>query len=232
MRYFYIYTTGLHAAYSKQPKSNGMYSIFGNKISKLIVSNGFCSDTTLVNIFIEHDSLRAAFTMPLEHCPDELAYFKDTSTGNIISWQWQFGNSSNSNLQNPPPQMYPAINTNQSLPVQLIVQNDKAWYDTITQYLKLVTNCYIAVPKAFTPNNDGLNDHLYPLNAYRTTRLEFSIFNRNGQLVFRANDWTNKWDGSFKNMPQPIGTYTWHLQYTSTETGKTIFQKGTLVLIR
>ncbi len=209
-----------------------LYSSFGNKKTQLIVSNGFCSDTTVVNFFLEHDSLKAAFTMPAEHCPDELAYFTDISTGNINSWHWQFGNGITSNLKIPPPQMYAAINTNQLLPVQLIVQNDKACYDTATQYLKLVSNCFVAVPKAFTPNNDGLNDYLYPLNAYRTTELEFTIFSRNGEVLFTTKDWTNKWDGSFKNQPQPAGAYTWQLKYTSTETGKTIFQKGTSVLVR
>lgn len=209
-----------------------VYNSFGNKKTQLIVSNGFCSDTAMVIFFLEHDSLKAAFTMPSEHCPDELAYFTDISTGNINNWNWQFGNGSTSNLQNPLPQMYAAINTNQLLPVQLIIQNDKACYDTAIQFLKLVSNCFVAVPKAFTPNNDGLNDYLYPLNAFRTTKLEFTIFNRNGELLFSTKDWTNKWDGSFKNQPQPTGTYTWQLQYTSTETGKTIFQKGTSVLIR
>jgi gliding motility-associated-like protein len=95
-----------------------------------------------------------------------------------------------------------------------------------------VDNCYIAVPSAFTPNNDGLNDYLYPLNAYKAVNLTFKIFNRYGQLVFETSDWTNKWDGTFKGQPANAGTYVWLLQYTDGETGEKYFSKGTTVLIR
>ena len=58
---------------------------------------------------------------------------------------------------------------------------------------------YIAGPSAFTPNNDGLNDYLYPLNAYKATNLLFKVYNRFGKLVFETKDctkkmeWKNKW---------------------------------------
>jgi gliding motility-associated-like protein len=209
-----------------------VYSSFGYKKAQLIVSNGLCSDTAFVNVYLDHDNLKAAFNMPSVLCPEDLANFKDTSTGKINSWFWQFGNGITSSLQNPPPQVYSPVNSDRLLPVRLIVQNDKACYDTTTQYLKLLNSCYIAVPTAFTPNHDGRNDYLYPLNAYETTNLEFKVYNRNGQLLFSTTDWTHKWDGTFNNEEQPTGVYTWFLQYTSTETGKSIFQKGTTVLIR
>ena len=209
-----------------------IYNGFGYKTTQLIVSNGLCSDTAVVKLFLDHDLLKAAFNMPSIYCPGDLAYFKDTSSGNLINWFWLFGNGNTSNLQSPSLQVYPAVNSDRLLPVQLIVQNDKACYDTAIQYLKILSNCYIAVPTAFTPNNDGLNDYLYPLNAYKATNLEFKIFNRNGQLLFFTTDWTNKWDGTYNGDPQLPGTYSWLLQYTSTETSKSIFQKGTTILIR
>ena len=209
-----------------------VYNSFGNKTTQLIVSNGFCSDTAEVNFFLFHDSLRAAFNMPSVYCPDDLAYFKDSSSGNIVSWYWQFGNSVTSRLQDPPPQVYTAAGSDVLIPVQLIVQNDKACHDTAIQYLKVLNSCYIAVPSAFTPNNDGLNDYLYPLNAYKTFDLEFKIFNRNGQLLFFTTDWKTKWDGRYKDDEQPPGVYAWLLHYSSTETGETVFKKGSVVLIR
>jgi len=209
-----------------------IYNSFGYKTTRLIVNNGACSDTAVADLLLDHDILKAAFNMPSILCPADLAYFKDTSTGNITSWRWRFGNGISSNLQNPPPQVYPTIGSDYLQPVQLIIQNDKACFDTATQFLKVLNNCYIAVPSAFSPNNDGRNDYLYPLNAYKTINLDFKIFNRNGQLLFSTTDWTQKWDGTYNHEEQPPGTYTWFLQYTSTETGKMIFQKGTTVLIR
>ena len=209
-----------------------VYNTFGDKTTQLIVSNGFCSDTAVVNFHLDHDSLRAAFTMPLVYCPNDLAYFKDSSVGNITGWYWQFGNGFTSTLQSPSPQAYNAGSVDRLFPVQLVIQSDKACYDTATKYLKVVNNCYIAVPTAFTPNRDGRNDYLYPLNAYRTANLEFKIFNKFGQQLFTSKDGTNKWDGTFNGTAQPPGVYVWFLQYTNTDTGKTVFEKGTTVLIR
>ena len=94
-----------------------------------------------------------------------------------------------------------------------------------------MNSCYIAVPSAFTPNNDGLNDFLYPLNAYKATDLQFRVYDRWGRTVFETRDWTRKWDGTINGVPQPTGVYVWILQYTD-EKKQRIFLKGTAALIR
>ena len=96
----------------------------------------------------------------------------------------------------------------------------------------LINNCFIAVPSAFTPNSDGLNDFLYPLNAYKAVGLSFSVYNRFGQRLFYTNDWIKKWDGTFKGQGADPGTYVWVLTYTDRDTNKRVEQKGTTVLIR
>lgn len=217
---------------STQPNPTVVYSSFGNKSTKLVTGNGFCSDTAVVDFFIDHDSLLAAFTLPSVYCPNDLAYFKDTSIGKITNWYWQFGNGLASSLQSPPPQQYTTPGFNRLYPVQLIVQSNKACYDTAVKYLKVANNCRIAVPSAFTPNNDGLNDYLYPLNAYKASNLTFTLFNRQGQQLFSTKDWTYKWDGTFKGAQQDAGVYIWQLQYTDADTGKQLTSKGTTVLIR
>jgi gliding motility-associated-like protein len=95
----------------------------------------------------------------------------------------------------------------------------------------VVNNCYIAVPSAFTPNHDGLNDYLYPLNAYKATNLNFIVYDRLGRILFETKDWTKKWDGTVAGMTQPAGTYVWILNYTDENNIK-VSLKGTTVLIR
>jgi gliding motility-associated-like protein len=118
------------------------------------------------------------------------------------------------------------------VPAQLIVTNNIGCSDTAVQIVKVVGNCYIAVPNAFTPNNDGLNDYLYPLNAYKATGLIFKVYNRFGQVLFSTTNWTNKWDGTFKGQGADPGTYVWILQYTNKDTGKRVEQRGSTILIR
>ena len=105
-------------------------------------------------------------------------------------------------------------------------------YDTASEKITKLQSCSIAVPNAFTPNGDGKNDYLYPINGDLTSSLEFQVYNRYGQLVFETRDWSKKWDGTIGGKPQPTGTYVWMLHYTESASGKSFFLRGTSVLIR
>ena len=152
----------------------------------------------------------------------------------MVSWQWDFGNSNSSSLYNPPPQTYmpSPSNINYDVPVRLIIKDDIGCYDTANRKVFIIWNCTIAVPSAFTPNSDGINDFLYPLNAYKARDLQFSVYNRLGQRVFMSENWLNRWNGKFKGQDADTGTYVYILQYTHIDTGKRIFQKGSVLLLR
>jgi gliding motility-associated-like protein len=210
-----------------------VYATFGQKTAQLIISNGVCADSSaVVPIFLDN-YLKAAFEATEVVCPGDLAVFKDTSIGKIVTWNWDFGNGNNSTLQQPPPQTYQYFSNGvRDVQAKLIVTNNIGCQDTAKQIVQVVGNCYIAVPNAFTPNNDGLNDYLYPLNAYKATNLIFKVYNRFGQVLFFTTNWTVKWDGTFKGQGADPGTYVWILQYTNKDTGKRVEQRGSTILIR
>ncbi len=208
------------------------YATFGNKTAQLIVSNGTCRDTSAIKTIFLDNYLEAKFEATSVVCPGDFAMFKDTSIGNIQQWLWNFGNGNTSNLKQPPAQTYTYSSAIRDVPVQLIVTNNIGCSDTAVQTVKVVGNCYIAVPNAFTPNGDGLNDYLYPTNAYKAKNLVFKVFNRFGQLMFTSTNWQNKWDGSFKGQPADPATYVWILQYTLIDTGQRVEQKGSTILLR
>jgi gliding motility-associated-like protein len=217
---------------SSLQNSSEVYAVFGQKTAQLIVSNGVCRDTSsIVTILLDND-LKAALEVNAVVCPGDLASYKDNSIGKIVLWKCDFGNGNTSLLQQPPQQVYPFSNAIRNVPVQLIVTNNIGCSDTALQNIKVVGNCYIDVPNVFTPNSDGINDYLYPLNAYKATNLIFKVYNRFGQLMFQTTDWTNKWDGTFKGQAADAATYVWLLQYTHIDTGKRVEQKGTTILIR
>lgn len=210
------------------------YSDFNPTNTTLIVSNGVCSDTATVNIVFDN-FFKADFEITNLVCPNELATIKNNSVGKVITnYNWILGNGATSSLKNPAPQSYNNMDagTVAKTPVILIVKNSYGCYDTAVKYIQVVNNCFIAVPNAFTPNGDGLNDYLYPLNAYKAINLQFSVYNRFGQRVFYTTDWTQKWDGSFKGRPADMGTYVWILTYTHADTNRKVSQKGTSILIR
>ena len=208
-----------------------VYGSFGLKHTQLIVSNGVCSDTSAIIPVLLDNELNADFETNAVICPNDLAVFKDKSIGHIVSWSWNFDNGNTSNLQSPPSQSYLTTTATRYVYPRLIIQDNLGCFDTAIQKIVVPNSCYIAVPNAFTPNGDGLNDYLYPLNAYKAMNVHFRVYNRVGQLVFETRDWTKKWDGTFKGQGADLGTYVWILQYIN-EAGKQVEQKGTTILMR
>jgi gliding motility-associated-like protein len=70
--------------------------------------------------------------------------------------------------------------------------------------------CYIDIPNAFTPNEDGTNDYFFPrqLLSRHLTRFRMQLFNRWGQVIFETTNTEGRgWDGKFNGSPQPEGIY-------------------------
>ena len=212
-----------------------IYNYNGIRYAHLKVTNKECSDTVTQPLVVNLGTYKASFTGPDYVCPIDLATFINNSIGNIISYNWDLGNGNTSILQTPPIQSYLAVGSTKEYTVQLVIEDTTEGlhcFDTAYKKVIAVPGCIIAVPSAFTPNGDGLNDYLYPLNAYKAKKLSFKVYNRYGQLVFETTDWTVKWDGTVNGQKQDPGTYVWYLQYTDGNTGKQVTQKGTVVLIR
>ena len=205
---------------------------FGPHTIQLNVYNGFCSDTAFGNFTFTDYTVKAAFTSADTLCPTDTLHFTDMSSGSASSWKWDFGNGTTSFQQVPGPQSYPANQRRTNFLTSLIAGNSIGCTDTTYKYITVLASCYIAVPSAFTPNGDGLNDYLYPLNAFNADNMIFRVFNRYGQIIFESKNWTKKWDGRVNGNPQPSGTYVWTFSYTDHATGQPVFLKGTSVLIR
>jgi gliding motility-associated-like protein len=206
---------------------------FDKQIVHLAVSNGVCVDSQ-TTVFAPDTGylVRAAFEEPQFVCPNDLVTFVPHTRGEIQGWRWDFGNGNTSYLQSPPAQQYPVVVRSRDFPVTLFVTNTLGCMDTAIQALHVINNCMVLVPTAFTPNGDGVNDYLYPLNAYKAQDLEFRVYNRYGQLMFLTRDWTRKWDGRFHGKPQPMGSYVWMLSYIDSDTHEKVFKKGATLLIR
>jgi gliding motility-associated-like protein len=209
-----------------------IYTVFGNETVSLKVSNGVCTDSMQAVIALDN-SIQAKFEGPMIMCPKDYAKFINNSTGITIStWNWIFGDGTTNDQQVPPDHLFPQPGEETKYIVTLVVGNSFGCTDTATQVIDVLKSCFIAVPGAFTPNGDGVNDYLYPLNALKAVDLQFKVYNRWGQMVFETTNWLVRWDGTMGGRPQPAGAYAWFLSYTDSDTGKRIFQKGTSLLIR
>jgi gliding motility-associated-like protein len=87
----------------------------------------------------------------------------------------------------------------------------------------------VAVPTAFSPNNDSNNDILYVLGS--VDQLDFTIYNRWGQQVFRSTDRSKGWDGTFNGSPLNAGVFAYRLSGITPD-GKQVVRKGNITLVR
>jgi gliding motility-associated-like protein len=87
----------------------------------------------------------------------------------------------------------------------------------------------IVVPNAFSPNGDFVNNTLKVLGE-GFDLLNFEIYDRWGQLLFKTDERTTGWNGDYKGKPMEMGTYFYMLEYSVN--GKFLVMKGDIALIR
>ncbi len=203
----------------------------GNYSVSLIVSNGDCSDTSVLPLTISNE-LAANFEIPNSICEGDTLSIRNTSVGNVDEWSWDFGNGNTSSLRDPPAPIFTTAGREAYYSIRLVATiNASSCSDTLKKILRVIPNCSLDVPTAFTPNGDGKNDFFYPVNALRARDMKFRVYNRFGQVLFNSNNWSSKWDGRVKGEMQETGVYAWIFEYTN-ESGIRVLKKGTVLLIR
>jgi gliding motility-associated-like protein len=98
-------------------------------------------------------------------------------------------------------------------------------------FVKIILKPDIWVPKAWSPNNDGANDKLYPLTYHIITLKYFRIFDRWGQLMFETNVPGEGWDGMYHGQKQVMDIYTWTAEAVGDD-GSSVKKSGNSILLR
>ena len=89
----------------------------------------------------------------------------------------------------------------------------------------------VDVPQVFTPNGDGVNDFVFVRGWGIRKLIEFSIYNRWGELVFRTDDIRHGWDGIYKGQLQTSDTYVYDVEI-ETYSNQRLKKKGSINLMR
>ena len=103
----------------------------------------------------------------------------------------------------------------------------------------------VVLPNSFSPNEDGENDVFRVLtnvdadqnfnNGFKEggaiVEVDFRIYNRYGEMVFRTTDPHEGWDGNFKGKPVNPATYSYLLEYRLIN-GVSKLLKGNVTLFR
>jgi gliding motility-associated-like protein len=198
----------------------GEDGVFPVRLS-VLSSSGCSSDTVTKPI-----SIYASFafagndTVATRNQPIQLG-----ATGGL-SYEWSPATGlSNSLVSNP----VAIINQDQQYILKAFTPAGCISYDTLN--IRIFDGPEIYVPRAFTPNGDGLNDFLKAIPVGYKTFTSFTVYNRYGEAVYAAQASTGGWNGQVRGKAQNAGSYTW-IASAITFAGKIIYKKGTVLLLR
>lgn len=172
------------------------------------------SDTIRLNLpVVDWQGLPADTTL----C-DQSALVLDATLEGAALYLWQDG------AQDP---LYEVIKPDRYL-VKAVV-DDCVLEDSIT--VRWCEPC-LAIPNAFTPNGDGVNDFFAPIRQCPFPAYRLQVFNRWGQLVFETEDAEKGWDGTSNGQPAPSEVYFYQLSYQEFEGEPAERRQGDVVLLR
>lgn len=198
----------------------------------LSVTNAGCpnvrTDTFHVDVAPKITVFAGNDTFVVAGQPLQLNAISSDPTANIFTWNPSFG-LSNTNIYNPVATL--GLETDVITYIVRAANALGCYGEDDIKVTVFKTGPDIFVPTAFTPNNDGLNDIIKPVYVGIKQLNYFKLFNRWGQMVFTTSNMGLGWDGRLSGALQDTNTFVYMVQGVDY-TGKTIFKKGLVTLIR
>jgi len=117
----------------------------------------------------------------------------------------------------------------------LIDENGCTTTDIMSVIVRKETQIF--VPNIFSPDNDGINDIVFPYASDGVVLIkQFLLFDRWGETVhsfynFPPNDSTFGWDGNFNGQKMNPGVFVWYVEAEMLD-GRTVVVKGDVALFR
>jgi gliding motility-associated-like protein len=87
---------------------------------------------------------------------------------------------------------------------------------------------YIIPNNIMTPNRDGINDFWVIQNIESYPDNEVLIYDRNGKVQYKTNNYNNRWDGTSNGKPLATGTYYYIIRFRNNT--KAVF-KGFISIV-
>ena len=152
----------------------------------------------------------------------------DNESSNANEFLWEFGDNTSSALTSP---QHAYIDEKAaSYQVCLTAYSSKVCSTKICDSIKINYSTQLAVPSAFSPNGDNNND-VFKILGGPITKLDLKIFNEWGNEIFSSSSQNDGWDGTYKNVQQPVGAYNYSFIATTID-GKEVSKNGIINLTR
>jgi gliding motility-associated-like protein len=157
-----------------------------------------------VNVFKPQASIEYRDTItgsPLIIALQAMAHNENSHTTMPYTYSWEI-NSLAAGTERIVTHTFDSIGTYNS---SVIVTDTLGCKDTATFVIQLIEK--LKIPNVFSPNNDNIND-LFLVSSNERYFLNFQLFTRTGQLVYKTKAKTIEWDGKMDTGEDlPTGIY-------------------------
>jgi PKD repeat protein len=187
----------------------------------LTATNGTgCSSTVVMKEMITvHNSSLTDFAAKPDSVityPNYKFSFADLTTGNPVSWKWDFGDGSSSTQRNPD---HTYADTGL---YKVTLTTSNIYCDSTKIHYVRITGVpgQLFVPNAFMPNSVNPDLRTFGAKGSGLKAWHMQIFNNYGEMVYETTQLTERgepvgqWDGMFKGSPAPQGVYIWQINAT------------------
>ena len=169
-----------------------------------------------------------------------VAHFNSQSIGNIISWNWNFGdNTSNINTEDV---IHEYLDSSAIYQATLIVQDINGCLDTAIRHVWMTEAYWMYIPTSFTPDDDKKNDNFcIEYHGIRENTFLFKVYNSQGDLMYqsikpnelRCSIKEGGWDGTHYDSGTELlsDTYVYEIYFQDFE-GWKHKEYGTIILIK
>jgi len=155
-------------------------------------------------------------------CADEEVTL--TATG-ADTWSWSVGNETSDKIII----RIEDVNVDSVIRVQGITGRCTSATTAIRLKTLRCTDPYVIIPKYFSPNGDGIKDRFVVEDIERYDN-EVIIINKWGDIVYRADNYNNRWDGTYYGQDMAEDTYMYVVRVNVDD--EWINYRGTVTILR
>lgn len=182
---------------------------------------GACSGTDDVTVTVNPRPTISTSNSDTTICVGENATLTASGTANF--W-WSTGESSD--------KVIVKIDEANTKVTYKVVGNDGTC-ESDTLYLNVTARrCgspYVIAPKFFSPNGDGINDY-FAIKDIKRYENELIVINKWGDVVYRRENYDNRWDGTYNGQNMAEDTYLYVVRVMVN--GNWEEEKGTVTILR
>lgn len=169
----------------------------------VVVGDGLCSQEFFIEVEVTDKLAIADFDYEINNCLGSVQFMNTSINADLFTWD--FGDGSNSILENPEHEY-----SQGGVYAVKLVASKNSCPDSITEIIEIINlKNIVFFPDAFTPNDDGLND-TYHIDGSADCFQEpnFIIHNRWGEEVFNSiSPFSDFWNGKLNSLEAPQGVY-------------------------